>query len=519
MAALPGLTPVPPPECQLQRRLHKCPHTGIVRVAFSRVGPVPSNTDVACDSSTSLSAVLRQLHTSKCDARVRQLPRRRLPTVAASAKAAATASECSKYTAAVTPASRSSAPRFEDRRQVARTLAAEQGRGAAISIAQELVHEVLETCIADFGFESLLADGEARVDSADRAVRSTRVHDGCGYLRHAKDRIMVRMTTPDAGPRQQQSPALRMVCTPHEDAAPNSHLHHTPPTEWGFATKQQAGHDDRALTPRAIDAQQQRYARRRIDVARAMDRWDAVTITDAGGAVETTRSSQRPVHNLVQHARSPKALLAARKATGRTRGSAVLTARVWASQSTARPRCMPDPVARPFPFAGTKPFPATVRDQYIYPTVPNHYHLAVEAAVAQTNGNDRPPTPLGEASYKSVQFTQLDRRRVGRSSHMEAAHVAEQLLRSGPSSRWVHSPTGRLVVTSATTSPNAGASSIGVLPTRSAGQAWTAAVEHPLTERDNTYNRGGDDDGGGKLETPLTVRHLLSAGAFRQLIG
>jgi hypothetical protein len=513
MARPPGLIPAPPPEHQLQRRLHMCPHTGAVRVALTRVAPVPPDRGVPADGKD-FSTVLRRLHAAKCHGRVRQLPRRRLPIVAATAKAAteATSVPDSAASAPARPISRV-APRTSSRfgsRTAAGTLAAERGHEAAASIAREVVDNVLEACIADIGFEGLLADGEARVGSAHRAVRSARVHDGCGYLRHAKERLVERMNTPCVDVPKQDSPDSRMEYTPREGGPPlqDSHLHHTPPRAWGFATEQTAEHHCRAVTPRAIDVHRQRSARRRMELFSAIDPL-ATTATASGAGAESRPYSP---------AQSLKAKLAAHKRVAvKVRGGGILTARVWAPQSTPETRRALDPVARPFPFAGTKPLPATTRDHYVYPAVPNHYHLASESASDHANGNGT--TSLSEATYTSVQLKQVDRRRVAHVSHTEAAHAAQHMLRNGPNFRWEKGTSGGLVVAIPSIPASARSTLSGVLPARSAGHAWAAAVEHPLPERDYLNSWGSGDGLRERLETPLTVRHLLSAGAIKQNVG
>ncbi len=504
MARPPGLIPAPPPTHQLQRRLYKCPHTGAVRVALTRVAPVPPDMGEPAGDKN-FSTVLRRLHATKCNARVRQLPRRRLPTVAATAKVA-TAATSALDSGAAAPARPTgcTVPETSCRfgsRQTARTLAAEQERGAAVSVAREVVDSVLEACIADIGFEALLADGEARLDNAHRAVRSARVHDGCGYLQHAKERFVERMNTPVDDPKQ-HSPDSRMEHTPHEGGARlvDSHLHHTPPHAWGFATEEHAEHDRRAVTPRAIDAHRQRSARRRIGLLSAIDPWATTAPADGGAACKSRQHS--PVQSL-------KAKVAVHKrVAAQVRGGGI-TARIWAPHSTPETRRAPDPVARPFPFAGTKPFPATTRDHYIYPSVPNHYHLACETASDHAKGDSM--TPLGEAKYTSVQVKQVDRRRIVHVSHTEVGHAAQQLLRNGTRFRWETNASGRVVVATPATPTS--------VPACSAGQAWAAAVEHPLPKREFPHSWDRGEWFYEKLGTPLTVRHLLSAGAVKQNIG
>ena len=510
--------PTPPPKHQLQRRLHTCPHTGSVRVALTRSAPVPPDTDVclpgaACvEQEKSFGDVLLRLHATKCNARVRQLPRHRLPTVAATAKAGTGAMASASDSAAAVPARPTSREaltcRLEQSRRAARTLSAEQARGTAVSVAQEAVDNALEACIADFGFKIMLAHGETRVRSAHLAVRSARVHDGCGYVRHAKERLIARMKTQKGVSNHSLDSYTER--TPHAGAnLPNSYMHHTPPREWGFATRQTA--ESHAVTPRAFDAQRQRNARRHVGLPSAMGLW---AISDTGGGDGTAAAAAA-----LTRRNSPTQSLAAKVAARKRvpgRGDGILTVRVWAPQSTPDTRRVPDPVARPFLFAGTNPFPATARDHYDYPTVPNHYHLAVEIAADRADGNSGGSPPLEQADYTSVQLEQLNKRRVIHVSHTEAAHAVHQLLRDGTSSRWVQSASGRVVVATPT-KENASNRLGGVLPVPSVGCAWAAAIEHPLTERDYLHSRGGVDERRRvRLERPLTVRHLLSAGAIKQ---
>jgi hypothetical protein len=528
-----GLVPAPPPDHRLQRRLFKCPHTGAVRMAFSRTGPsAPATCSApAAPPCSPMGTALLQLHASKCSARVRQLPRRRLPNVAAVAAAAVSAGAGETREE---PARKShTVIRSTSARTLAKTLAAEHGRGAAATVARELVGAVVDAVVADFAFEDLLAGGEARVSAAERAARSARVHDGHGYRCHAKERLMERMNTPGRASTARSS-AQRMAST--EDASTSQQASRparygrpppTPPADWGFATADlttevamEVGHRARESTPRATDAARQRYARQRIGLQSAVEPWTAAAASGHSSGAPQPRQPRQPrqarqarqphePHEPQPHVGRPRPQFAAPTArvsvpAGLPRGRAVLTARVWARQSTPETRRVPDPVARPFPFAGSSPFPATARDDYVYPAIPNHYHLALK--VAADHGDDRPSTPLGEASYASVQIAQFAERRVAHGSHTQAAHAVEQLLRAreGPSSRWVKTPTGRFVVASATKPAKVGSM-------HWAEQAWNAAIEQPLGVRG--CSRGSS--GGGLVATPLTVRHLLSAGAIK----
>ena len=120
-------------------------------------------------------------------------------------------------------------------------------------------------------------------------------------------------------------------------------------------------------------------------------------------------------------------------------------------------------------------------------------------------------TPLGEAKYTSVQVKQVDRRRIVHVSHTEVGHAAQQLLRNGTRFRWETNASGRVVVATPATPTS--------VPACSAGQAWAAAVEHPLPKREFPHNWDSGEWFYEKLGTPLTVRHLLSAGAVKQNIG
>ena len=118
-----------------------------------------------------------------------------------------------------------------------------------------------------------------------------------------------------------------MEHTPHEGGARlvDSHLHHTPPHEWGFATEEHAEHDRRAVTPRAIDAHRQRSARRRIGLLSAIDPWATTAPADGGAACKSRQHS--PVQSL-------KAKVAVHKrVAAQVRGGGI-TARIWAPHST-----------------------------------------------------------------------------------------------------------------------------------------------------------------------------------------
>ena len=535
-----GLRPRPPPAHQLQRRLYTCPHTKAVRVALSRTAP-PARA-AAEPEDGSFGAAMRQLHAIKCSARLRQLPHRRLPHVAMAASTAAAAVDHGRAStadgSAAGRASTAQRPRPSASRgatTIARTLAAEQGRGAAVMVARELVDDVVDGVVAAFGFAELWEDGEARVSTAESAVQSARVHDHHGYRVAAKDRLIERIHTPGSLHNSGRSAGGSAACgasTRRGQAAPESEQPRsewvaTPPADWGFVMQPDglpsaAAGADRASNPWAIDSARQRHARRRIGLLSAMDPWatDTAAVGPSVYAPYGEDYAQQQPHAPSQPPKPPPVhrLSAASRAV-RIRGSAVLSAKMWANRSTPEAKRVPDPVARPYPFAGRNPAAAKAADEYVYPAVPANYHLSYKP----DSDIARQSTPLGEASYSNIQVEKLQssagpvqlHRRTVKGHHTPGAHARAELLREGPSSKWIRSSTGRLVIDSAavvnrTRSVGVSARESGQLPRHFAGKAWAAAMDYPVTERG--YSRGS----AGLVETPLTMRHVLqSAGAMR----